>query len=81
MDTYTTLRDILVEQFEKDAASITPEATLESLDIDSLETFELIFEAEDKFGIKVPNEKVDIKTFQDVVTLIDDLRNAQGKNE
>ena len=81
MDTFATLRDILVENFEKDAGSITPDATLETLEIDSLETFELIFEAEEKFGIKVPNEKIDIKTVQDVVTLIDGLRNAQGKND
>jgi acyl carrier protein len=79
MDTFETLRDIIVDKFEKDPATITPDATLETLEIDSLDTFDIIFEAEEKFGIKVPNEQVEIKTVQDVVTLIDRLRTEQGK--
>lgn len=79
MDTFATLRDIIVDKFEKDPAEITPEATFETLDIDSLDTFDIIFEAEEKFGIKVPNEQVDIKTVQDVVSLLDRLRAEQGK--
>ncbi len=79
MDTFATLRDIIADKFEKDPAAITPEATFETLEIDSLDTFDIIFSAEEKFGIKVPNEQVDIKTVQDVVNLIDKLRVAQGK--
>ena len=58
---------------------MTLSSTFESLDIDSLDTFDIIFDAEEKFGIKVPNEEVAIKTVQDVVTLIDRLRQEQGK--
>lgn len=79
MDTFDTLRQIISDKFEKDPSEITPEATFETLDIDSLDTFDIIFEAEEKFGIKVPNEEVSIKTVQDVVNLIDKLRVAQGK--
>lgn len=79
MDTFVTLRDIIVDKFEKDPAEIKPEATFETLDIDSLDTFDIIFSAEEAFGIKVPNEQVDIKTVQDVVNLIDKLRGEQGK--
>ena len=79
MDTFETLRDIIAAKFEKTADEITLDATFESLDIDSLDTFDIIFEAEEKFGIKVPNEEVDIKTVQDVVTLIDRLRAEQAK--
>jgi len=79
MDTFETLRDIVADKFERDPATITPEATLEELEIDSLDTFDIIFSAEEKFGIKVPNDQVEIKTVQDVVTLIDRLRTEQGK--
>ena len=79
MDTFDTLRTIIANKFEKDSATITPDSTFESLEIDSLDTFDIIFEAEEKFGIKVPNEEVAIKTVQDVVTLIDRLRVEQGK--
>jgi acyl carrier protein len=79
MDTFESLRDIIIDKFEKDPASITPDATLESLEIDSLDTFDIIFDAEEKFGIKVPNEQIEIKTVQDVVNLLDRLRAEQGK--
>ncbi len=79
MDTFETLRDIIANKFEKTADEITPDSTFESLEIDSLDTFDIIFEAEEKFGIKVPNEEVSIKTVQDVVVLIDRLRTEQGK--
>ena len=79
MNTYETLRDIIVDKFEKDPASITLDATFETLEIDSLDTFDLIFSAEEKFGIKVPNDQVEIKTVQDVVSLIDKLRAEQAK--
>lgn len=79
MDTFEALRAIIADKFEKTADEVTLDATFESLDIDSLDTFDIIFEAEEKFGIKVPNEQVDIKTVQDVVNLIDRLRTEQAK--
>ncbi|HEY9191957.1 MAG TPA: acyl carrier protein [Methyloversatilis sp.] len=79
LDTFETLREIIVRKFEKTAEDITLESTLESLEIDSLDTFDIIFEAEEKFGIVVSNDEVAIKTVQDVVTLIDRLRAEQGK--
>ena len=77
--TFEILQGIIIEKFEKDASEVTPDATFETLEIDSLDTFDIIFEAEEKFGIKVPNEEVAIKTVQDVVNLIDKLRAEQGK--
>lgn len=79
MDSFTVLHDILVNKFEKDPASITPDATLETLDIDSLDTVDLLFELEDKFDIKVSNDQANLKTLQDVVVLIDRLRTEQDK--
>lgn len=79
MDTYETLKEIMLDKFEMDASALTMEATLESLAIDSLDTFDIIFAAEEKFDIKVPNDEVEIKTVGDVVSLIDRLRKEQGK--
>jgi acyl carrier protein len=79
LDTFATLRDIITAKFEKSPGQVTSDATFESLEIDSLDTFDIIFEAEEKFGIKVPNEQVDIRTVQDVVNLIDRLRAEQAK--
>ncbi|MCX8519009.1 MAG: acyl carrier protein [Methylophilaceae bacterium] len=78
MDTFQTLRDIITDKFEKNTDAVTLDSSLESLGIDSLDTFDIIFEAEEKFGIKVPNDQVNIATVGDVVVLIDRLRSEQG---
>jgi acyl carrier protein len=79
LDTFETLREVIATKFDKPLDEITLDATFESLDIDSLDTFDIIFDAEEKFGIKVPNDEVDIKTVSDVVALLDRLRTAQAK--
>jgi acyl carrier protein len=61
------------KKLEIDVTTIKPESTLEELGLDSLDTFDIIFEAEDKLGIKVPNDQVDVKTIQDMTNLLDQL--------
>jgi acyl carrier protein len=66
------INDFLVEDFEVDASSITPEATLkETLDLDSLDYIDLIVAIESNFGFKVKPEDfqgmVTIKDFYDYV--------------
>lgn len=77
MDTFEELRKIIVEKFQKTEEMITLDSTFETLEIDSLDTFDIIFEAEEKFGISVPNEEVAVSTVGDVVALIDRLREAK----
>lgn len=57
----------LVEEFEVDAADITPEANLkETLKLDSLDYVDLVVEIESNFGFKVkPEDFQTIQTFQD----------------
>jgi acyl carrier protein len=57
----------LVEEFETDAAKITPEANLrETLDLDSLDYVDLVVVIESNFGFKVVGEDfINIHTFQD----------------
>ena len=59
------------KKLEIDVTTIKPESTPEELGLDSLDTFDIIFEAEDKIGIKVPNYQVDVKTIQDMTNLLD----------
>lgn len=79
MDTFETLRQIIADKYERDVSAITLESTLESLDFDSIDAFEILFELEEKFDIKVPSEMVPLNTMQDVVNLIDKTRADQGK--
>jgi acyl carrier protein len=79
LNTFETLREIIAKKFDRPVDEIKMDSTFESLEIDSLDTFDIIFDAEEKFGIKVPNDEVDIKTVSDVVALLDRLREQQGK--
>jgi len=62
------------ERFGKNVEELAPDTTLESLGIDSLEKIELIFDLEDHFKVRIPNENVKIETLQDVANLIDSAR-------
>ena len=58
----------LIEEFETDAAKITPSAPLkETLELDSLDYVDLVVIIEGNFGIKVKQEDfAGILTFQDL---------------
>ncbi len=67
------INNLLVEEFEVDAASIAPDASLkEVLDLDSLDYIDLIAITESNFGCKVkPEDFNSIATFQDFYNYID----------
>lgn len=70
---------MIAEKFELDANSVAMTSSMESMGLDSLAVFDLIFDIEAKFGITVSNDEVKIETVADVVALIDRLRQEQGK--
>ncbi|WP_327675876.1 acyl carrier protein [Kitasatospora sp. NBC_00458] len=58
-DTFTVLRDCLVEEFDVPAALVTPGATLASLDLDSLALVELSLLVEERIGATVSDIRPD----------------------
>jgi acyl carrier protein len=62
---------MLVEQFELKKEDITPDAQLEALGLDSLSVIEFMFNLEDKFHIKLPDERVEIKTVRDIAGVVE----------
>jgi acyl carrier protein len=64
------LTQIIADKMEIDASSINADSNLQALGLDSLDTFDLIFSAEDRFKIKVPNDQINIVTVQDVGALV-----------
>jgi acyl carrier protein len=56
---------------------ITPESTLESLGLDSLDTITLMFELESRAGVSIPDEEVrSIKTVGDIIERIRRLKDS-----
>lgn len=78
-DTFEKLKAIVVTKFGLDPEMVELDSTLDELGIDSMDTFDMIFDAEDAFGINIPDEQVDIICMRDVVALIERFRLAQQK--
>lgn len=73
MSTLQTIQRMMVEQFELEEEKLTPDADLESLGLDSLSVIEFMFNIEDEFSIKLPDERVELKTIQDIASVVDRL--------
>ena len=71
MSSLQTIQAMMVKQFDLKLENLTPDATLESLGLDSLSVIEFMFNIEDELKIKLPDERVELKTLQDVVNVLD----------
>ena len=72
------IRQTLIDKFEVDEDAISPEATFETLGLDSLTMVELMFDVSEKYDIDLPTDKLDLKTLGEAVELIDET--LQAKN-
>lgn len=59
------------EKYGVPVEKLVPEATMESLQIDSLSMIEFMFELEDKLGISLTDSREPLKTLADVFGEID----------
>ena len=77
MSTLERLGSLLQRELELPAGSLQPQATLESLGIDSLRMIEIVFTIEDEFKVAVKAEPGELrerlKTLGDLAGYIDEL--------
>lgn len=73
MSSLQLIQRLLVEQFELKLEDVSPDVQLESLGLDSLAVIEFMFNLEDELKIKLPDERVELKTVQDIANIIDKL--------
>lgn len=73
MATIDIVKEVLVENLDLDADTVTEDATLESLGIDSLDMVELICDIEEKCDIEF-GEPEGIETVGQMVAHIDSLK-------
>ena len=68
--------DIIAEEVPIDRADLKPEATLEALNIASLDMISVMFALEDKFGVIIEQTDIaEVKTLAEFITVV------QGKAE
>ena len=65
------VKEIMMENLSIEEESITLESTFESLEIDSLDVFQLVMEVEEDFEIKIENPE-NMKTIKDLVNYIEE---------
>lgn len=80
--TLERLRLLLASDFALDPARLTADATLESLDIDSLRMIEIAFAVEDAFHVTVGAEPAElmarVRTLGDLARYVDELVAARA---
>ena len=65
------VNEIMMENLSIEEESITLESTFESLEIDSLDVFQLVMEVEEAFEIQIENPE-NMKTIKDLVNYIEE---------
>ena len=74
LSTFTTL---LVDTFGVAESDVTPQATFESLGLDSLDVVELTLVLEEKTGVKLEDEELeDVRTVQDAIDKVAEKKQA-----
>ena len=69
----TGLAEIVEEVAGVDTAEVSPDKSfVDDLDIDSLSMVEIAVQAEDRFGVKIPDDQLaELKTVKDAVDYIE----------
>ena len=79
--TFAAISAVLVEQFHVDAAAIGPQVALDQLGLDSLALMEFVFAVEDRFDVRIPEERLDPRqagvTLAQLARLIDEAAAAR----
>jgi len=71
MNTLELLKDFVKAHVDNPPAQITTESKLTELGIDSLNLLELLFEVEEKYGIRLPNDLPQPETVGQLVEILD----------
>ena len=77
MDSIGLIREFLKDRLGVAPEKVVPEAPLADLGVDSLMLLELMFEFEDRFGIKLSNDLDTPKSVGQMAALMDGLIQAQ----
>lgn len=79
--TLETVQQLIASELDIDAKGLDPQRPLEELGVDSLSVIEVMFKLEDRFDLKMPDERVPIRTVQDIADLVDRLIAGRGAKQ
>ena len=79
MSTLTAVQELIAKSAEVPIEKLEPSRPLQELDVDSLTVLEVMFDLEEKFKIKMPEERVPVRTVQDIADLVDRVVAEQAR--
>jgi acyl carrier protein len=83
--TFDAISAVLVDQFKIDAASVQPGAALDGLGLDSLALMEFVFAVEDRFDVRIPEDRLDPRqagvTLAQLAALLDEAVAAKASRD
>ena len=83
--TFDAISAVLIEQFHVDAGAIRPEVALDQLGLDSLALMEFVFAVEDRFGVRIPEDRLDPRqagvTLEQLALLLDEAIGAKASGD
>jgi acyl carrier protein len=71
--TFERIKKLFLENFDFPDERLYPEATVESIGLDSLDKIEFLFALEKEFDIKIPDREVKLNSIQDMISVIERL--------
>jgi acyl carrier protein len=79
--TLERLKPLFVAKSDFNIEEFQPTTTIESLGLDSLDINELLFDIENEFNIRIPDQKFNIATLQDIVDAVERFISDQRGGE
>jgi acyl carrier protein len=80
--TFDAMSVVLAEKFQVDPARVQPQSTLETLGLDSLGLMEFVFAVEDRFDVRIPEDRLDPRqagiTLEQLAALLDEAVAAKS---
>lgn len=83
--TFDAVSTVLVDKFQVDAGKVGPDTTLEQLGLDSLALMEFVFAVEDRFDVRIPEDRLDPRqagvTLEQLSRLLDEAVAGRPKKD
>ena len=85
LSTFDAVSSVLVDKFHVESEKVRPEATLEQLGLDSLALMEFVFAVEDRFDVRIPEDRLDPRqagvTLEHLAALLDEAVATRPTND
>lgn len=78
MSSLQDLQNIIRDKYNIEPSTLDPNRSMREQGLDSLAVAEFLFEVEDRLGIRLPDEQMQIETLSALADLVDRMRAEQA---